>query len=160
MLRDEPGQLVKIRIGRTRHARIPHRAPHDLAQHVAAAFVRRQHAVVNQKRRGPRVIRVDAQHGIGSRVALRKSRPISSPARSMIGLDQIRIVVREHALHHRRDALQTHAGIDRRPRQRRQLAVGIAIVLHEHQVPDLDEAPAGIIGKLCPAGSPLPAPKS
>ena len=64
------------------------------------------------------------------------------------GPDQIRVVIRELALQHGGDALEAHAGVDRRPRQRRQLAAGIAVELHEDQVPDFDEAPAGIVGKL------------
>ena len=41
-------------------------------------------------------------------------------------------------LQHRCNALKTHAGVDRRCRQRMQFTGGIAVVLHKHQVPDLD----------------------
>ena len=64
VFRDEPGELVKVRIGDADHARVAHRAAHDLAQHVAAAFVRGQHAVVNQKRGGAGVIGIDPQDGV------------------------------------------------------------------------------------------------
>ena len=77
-LRDEPGQLVEIRILAADHAGIAHGAAHDLAQHVAAAFVRRQHAIVNQKRGGARMIGIDAQRGIG---ALRRRRTRRRTAR-------------------------------------------------------------------------------
>ena len=54
--------------------------------------------------------------------------------------EQIDLVVRMHALHDGSGALEAHAGIDRRLRQRREHAVGGAIELHEHEVPDLDPA--------------------
>ena len=66
VLGDEPGELIQVRIGDADHARIAHRAAHDLAEHVAAAFVRREHAIVDQKRRGAGVIGVDAQDGVGA----------------------------------------------------------------------------------------------
>ena len=43
-------------------------------------------------------------------------------AAAMIVAKQVDVVVGVHALHHRGDALQTHAGIDRRLGQRRQRA--------------------------------------
>ena len=43
-----------------------------------------------------------------------------------------------HILQHRRNALQAHARVDGRRRQRVQLTLCVAVVLHEHQVPDLD----------------------
>ena len=76
------------------------------------------------------------------------STPQSSPARSMIGQDQIRIVIRKLALQDGGDAFESHAGIDGRTRQRRHRARRIAIELHEDQVPDFDEAPAAIERKL------------
>src|SRR5580658_6128739 len=50
-----------------------------------------------------------------------------------------------HSLHHRRDALESHAGVDRGLGERGELAVGAAVVLHENQVPDLDVAVAFLI---------------
>ena len=55
-------------------------------------------------------------------------------------LEQVDLVVRMHALQHRGDALEPHAGVDRGLGQRMQLAVIVAVELHEHQVPDLDVA--------------------
>ena len=55
-------------------------------------------------------------------------------------LEQVNFVVAVHALHHRGDALQPHAGIYRGAGQRVQFAGGVAVELHEHQVPDLDVA--------------------
>ena len=48
-------------------------------------------------------------------------------------------------LQDRSNALQTHAGIHARCRQRLQRAVGLAVELHEHVVPDLDVAVAILV---------------
>ena len=56
--------------------------------------------------------------------------------------EQVDLVVVVGALHHRRDPLQPHAGVDRRLRQVDALLARHLLVLHEHQVPDLDEAVA------------------
>ena len=73
--------------------------------------------------------------------------PISARNRSY------RIVV-VGALQHRGDTLQPHAGVDRRLGQFDALAVRKLLVLHEHEVPDLDEAVALRIGTAGrPAGN-------
>src|SRR5699024_3879276 len=59
--------------------------------------------------------------------------------------EEIDIVIVVDVLHHRGDALQTHAGIHRGPGQRVERAVRLAIELHEHQVPYLDEAVAVLV---------------
>src|SRR3546814_7939032 len=46
------------------------------------------------------------------------------------------------ALHHRRNALQPHAGVDAGSRQVDALAARLLLILHEHQIPDFDEAVA------------------
>ena len=57
-------------------------------------------------------------------------------------LEEIRAVVARDALDHGRQPLETRAGVDRGPRQRRHLAGRGAVELHEHEVPDLEPAPA------------------
>src|SRR6266404_5610819 len=42
------------------------------------------------------------------------------------------------ALHHCSNALQPHPRIDGRSRQRHQLAIRSTLILHEHEIPDLD----------------------
>ena len=59
--------------------------------------------------------------------------------------EQVGVVVRELALDHRGDALEAHAGVDRRRGQRVQRAVGLPIELHEDVVPDLDVAIAAAV---------------
>ena len=58
-LRHEAGELIKIRFLLTDHARIPDGPAHDFTQHVAAAFVGWQHAVVNQKSGRTAMIGID-----------------------------------------------------------------------------------------------------
>ena len=56
--------------------------------------------------------------------------------------EQIDLVVVMRALQHRGDPLEPHSGVDRGSRQRNALAARKLLELHEHQVPDLDEAVA------------------
>ena len=51
-----------------------------------------------------------------------------------------------HALHQRRHALEPHARVDRRTRQGQTLSGRDLLILHEHEVPELDEAVAVLIG--------------
>ena len=60
--------------------------------------------------------------------------------------EQVDIVVVMRALHHRGDALEPHAGIDRGMRQAVTTTRGL-LILHEHEVPDLDETVAILIGR-------------
>ena len=83
--------------------------------------------------------------------------PYGRPARSPIAVEerreQVGVVVRELALDDRRDALEAHAGVDRRRRQRLERAVRLPVELHEHVVPDLDEAVAACTRRR---GTPAP----
>ncbi len=64
------------------------------------------------------------------------------------GLEQVDVVVVVHALQHGGDALQAHAGVDGGLGQgQARTAVVELLVLHEHEVPDLDEAVAVLIGR-------------
>ena len=121
-------------------AAVPHRAPHDLAQHVAAPFVRRHDAVGDEERRRARVIGDDAHRDVGRRHRLVVGVTRHLADRVEQRHEQRRVVVRRRALHHRADALEAHAGVDRRRRQGSQRALVVALELHEHVVPDLDEA--------------------
>src|SRR5829696_7704675 len=44
-----------------------------------------------------------------------------------------------YALRDRRDALEASARVDRRLWQRNQRTVGLLVVLHEHEIPELEE---------------------
>ena len=56
--------------------------------------------------------------------------------------EQIDIVIVVHTLHDGGDALQAHAGVDGRARQRLAYSAGLLLILHEDEIPDLDEAVA------------------
>ena len=57
--------------------------------------------------------------------------------------EQVRLIIRDHSLQHCRQPLQPRTGINRRLGQRIQLSAGVAVELHEHQIPDLDISAAG-----------------
>ena len=61
--------------------------------------------------------------------------------------EQIDGVIVVRALQHRGDALEPHAGVDRGPRQVDALAALELLVLHEDEIPDLDEAVAVGLGR-------------
>ena len=61
--------------------------------------------------------------------------------------EQVDVVVVVDALQHGRDALQPHAGIDRRARQVDARFPRELLVLHEDEVPHLDEAVAVLVGR-------------
>ena len=116
-----------------------HGAAHDAAEHIAAAFVRRQHAVGDQERRRAQMVGDDA----GRRLL----RPVGVDAGEVGDLaddrrEQVDLVVVVRPLQHRGDALEPHAGVDRGLRQVDALAARQLLVLHEDEIPDLDEAVA------------------
>ena len=116
-----------------------HRTPHNAAQDIAAAFVRGQNTVRDQKRGRTQVIGNHPVRGL--------LRPVGVDA-GQLGdcadqrLEQVDRVVIVRALQNGRDALEPHAGVDRRAREIDALAAFELLVLHEHEVPDLDEAVA------------------
>ncbi len=134
-------ELVEKRLADAELVAVAQRAANDPAQHVAAALVAGQHAVDDQEGRGADVVGDHAQRG-GLQVGGAGDRCGSGDQAA----EQVDVVVAVHALHHGGDALQAHAGIHRGLGQRRQLAVGGAVELHEDQIPDLDVAVAVFVG--------------
>ena len=61
-------------------------------------------------------------------------------------LEQIDLVIGVHALEDRRHALQAHAGVDRGLGQVDAIAGAALLVLHEHEIPEFQEAVAVRIG--------------
>ncbi len=140
---DERGhQTVHQRIGGAQDMRMAHRAAHDPAQHIAAAFIGGEHTIGDEERGGAKMIGDDAMARLvvaGGRGAGRLARGGDQR------LEQVDIVIVVHALHDGGDALDAHAGVDRRPRQVGAAAIGMLFILHEHQVPDLDEPVAVLV---------------
>ncbi len=114
-----------------------HGTPHDAAEHITATFIRGQNAIRDQEGRRAQMVGNDAMRGL--------VRPVRRNL-GQIGDDldqrakQIDGVVVVRALQNGGDAFEAHAGIDRWPRQVHALAALELFVLHEHEVPDLDEA--------------------
>ena len=119
-----------------------HGAPHDAAEHIAATFVRGQDAIGDQEGRGAKVIGDDARAGAVLRPA---RRPDDIMDRGDQCPEQVDVVIVVDALEDRGDALQPHPRVDRRSRQRDPLIGGDLLVLHEDEVPDLDEPVAVLL---------------
>ena len=112
-------------------------AAHDAALHIAAAFIGWNHAVAHQEGGGADVVGNHAQ-GFVAQVGL--------TGLARCGLDQrvkqVDLVVAVHVLQDGGQALQAHAGVHAGGGQRGHSAGLVHVELHEHVVPDLDEAVA------------------
>ena len=118
-----------------------HRAPDDAAQHVAPLLVGRHDAVGDEERHRATVLGEDAQRHVAGGT---RERAVGDTGDRFGGGDErtehVDVPHRRRVLEHRQVALEPGAGVDARRRQRHQLAVGLGVVLHEHEVPDLDVA--------------------
>ena len=63
-------------------------------------------------------------------------------------LEHVGVVVRALALHHHAETLEAHTGIDVLGFQRLQCAVGLAVELHEHKVPYLNDLRVVLVHKV------------
>ena len=138
-------QAVEERLTGTHLVAVAHGTADDPAQHVAAALVARHHAVDDGEAAGTDVVGDDLQ-----RRAARLGRAAGVlhclGRRGQQVHEQVDLVVGMHVLQHGRHPLQTHAGIHAGTRQRMQLTGFIPVVLHEDDVPDLDEAVTVLLG--------------
>jgi hypothetical protein len=76
---DDVHESMKERLREAELLAVPHRAPHDFAQDVAAPFVRGHHAVGDEKRHRTQVIgdtRIDTSDGRRRRCACTASRAL------------------------------------------------------------------------------------
>ncbi len=117
--------------------RVAHGAAHDAAKHIAAPFVRRQHAVGDQEARGAQVIGDDARARLVDRPA--RTADMLVDARDQ-RLEEIDVEVVGDALQDGGDALKPHAGIDGRLGQIDPRRLVDLLELHEDEVPELQEA--------------------
>ncbi len=113
-------------------------APQDPPQHVSSTFVGRTYAVGDHERERSAVVGDDPERDVDLAAGA-----VAVAAEAFGEGDhvpqEIGVVVAEHPLQNGRDALETHAGVDVLGRQFLELAPLIAVVLDEHQVPQLDE---------------------
>ncbi len=127
---------------RPQHVGVAHGAAHDPAQHVAAALVGRHDAVGDQEGGRPQMVGdhlVRGPVGAGRAGAGQLLAGADDPA------EQVDVVVVVLALEDRGDPLEAHAGVDRGFWQGLALAGLQLLELHEHEVPDLDEAVAVLV---------------
>ncbi|MBP1773967.1 MAG: hypothetical protein H6P99_3130 [Holophagaceae bacterium] len=123
-------------------------AAHDLAQHVAAAFVAGHDAVVAHEGGGADVVGDHLGGGtVGVLAAVFRVDLRRLPDGVEDGLEEVDLVVGVHALEDAGRALQAHAGVDAGLGQGGEHALGVALVLHEDQVPDLHDPVALAIGR-------------
>lgn len=135
-------QAMEERLGLAQLVAMAQGAAHNAAQHVAAAFVAGNDAVDDEKGASADVIGDDLQGVIGQILHAGLARGGGDQL-----LEQVDLVVGMHVLQHRRDALQAHAGVHAGLGQAFHVAGGVALELHEHQVPDLDVAIAVFLGR-------------
>ncbi len=138
--RDEPPHQ---RVARAEHLGVAHGAAHDAAQDIAAAFVRRQDAVGDQEGGGAQMVGDDAMARLHRAVGI-DAGGVGDGADQ--GAEQVDVEIGMDALHQSGDALQAHAGVDRGTRQRNALARRDLLILHEDQIPELQEPVAVLVG--------------
>ena len=123
--------------------RVADPSPQDATQYVAAAFIGGKYAICQQEGHRTRVVRehavADAFFRIRVVVAADDLGDAIEHRREEVG-----VVVGIRTLKHRGNSLESETCIDRRGRKRSELARGVTIELHEHQVPELDDD-AGIV---------------
>src|SRR5262249_13602208 len=116
------------------------------AQHVAASVVTRAHPVADQDRGGAAVVGDDAVTHVVVVVADVVAAGRTGGDQGDDRPQQVGLVDVVHVLQDQRDPLDTHAGVDVLARQRPEDLVVLlgrslaALVLHEHEVPDLEVA--------------------
>ena len=116
------------------------------AQHVAAALVAGRHTVADDDRRGPAVVGDDPVADVVLVVARAVAPGRDGGHHIDDGAQQVGFVDVVHALQQAGHPLDAHAGVDVLARQRPEdleVVLGgalAALVLHEHEVPDLDVA--------------------
>src|ERR1051326_2881983 len=113
---------VEKRLVVAEQASVADGATHDLAQDVASSFVRGDYAVGDEERSRAGVVGDDAQRSCpGFLLILFRQFLALIHAGELRGAvderaEQVSVVIREHALQHAGDALQSHARIDARLR--------------------------------------------
>ena len=136
LLDDDGGETMHV--GEPDALRLLHRAADDAPKDVAAPLVRRRDAVADEERHPATVIGEDpVRLRRRRRVAVRDAGLRGDPVHDLPVA--VRLVHGPDVLEDRRAALEAEAGVDVLRRQRGQRAVGVLLVRHEHEVPELEE---------------------
>ena len=165
-LLDERGQqlveeslfLSEERVG------IAHGAAQDAADNIAGLGIRWQLTVGDREGNGTQVVGADAHGHVDVVLTLcYRLRAVGFVFEGSIfqsryllfglddGLEHVGVVVRVLALHHAHQALEAHARVDNVHRQLLQRAVGLAVELHEHEVPYLDHLRVVLVHQVATA---------
>ena len=111
--------------------------------HVAAAFVRGRDPLRGQERHAAGVVGDHAVRLRGRRRrVVRDAGLLLDPVHDQT--EAVRVEDRGRLLQQHGAALEAHPGVDVLLRQRRQRSVRVEVVLHEHEVPELDEPVAAL----------------
>ena len=132
---------------------MPHGTAQYAAQHIAATLIGGLDIIGNQKTHGAQMI---SDHAKARGIFLRRNAGGRLNLRDESS-EQIGLIIIMRPLHHRGDALEPHAGINRRARQRLLVAVLLAVKLHEDEVPDFNKAIAILVGAARRASGDLAA---
>jgi hypothetical protein len=139
LLDDGVGEAGQERPSHSDSQAVLDRAADDAAEHVAAALVRRDHALSGDERHAARVV---GEHAVRlrrvGRVAVRGPGLLCDPSHDQ--LEPVGVEDRRDVLQDARRALEPEARVDVPLRQRRQRAVAVQLVRHEDEVPELQEA--------------------
>ena len=121
---------------------VAHGAAHDPAQDIATPLIGGKDAIGNEERGGPQVIGDDVERGPRFPSGGRADTILAGRDQ---GREEIGVEIAPHTLQDGRHPLETHAGVDRGLRQVDSLIRAHLLVLHEHQVPELEEAVAILV---------------
>ena len=118
---------------------VAHHAPQQTPQDVAAPQVAGAHPIADQLHHGAAVVADHLQGGLAFAIELPILQARQGGRRFDQRQDQIGFVVVRHPLQDLGHPLQAQAGVDVAVRQRCERTFRIAVVLHEHQVVELDK---------------------
>src|SRR5918999_271104 len=143
------------RVLEAEHAPLLHRGAHDPPQDVAALLVRGHHAVRHEEGRAAAVVGEDRERARGGEVL-----PVAAPGELFAQLDhRAKVLGLEHrgdVLEDRRHAVEPHPRVDVLEGEVRERAVSLQLVLHEDEVPELDE-PVGVVAGAVRVGAEVSA---
>jgi hypothetical protein len=155
-LRDGRYQVGQERAVQPEHFAVARGAPEHAAKHVAATLVGRQHVVGDHDADRAGVVRDHAERDVGLLVAAAVATLRQAFGRVDDAAEEIGVVVAEDVLEHGDDALEPHAGVHVFRRQLAEALVGLAVVLDEDEVPELDVARTVAVHRADVAGAALP----
>ena len=149
---DAKGTVREERLADAEPVPVANRAAHHPAKHVRAPVLVGEYALGDQERRGAGVVgddpHADVVVGLAPAVAFARNLGGQVDDRSQ----EVGVVVAQDTLFDDGDPLEAGAGVDRRGGQRIHTAIGVALELHEDQVPELEPA-AAVGGWLFAKGS-------